>query len=137
MLVIELTHERTGVTLAIDLVSIDCDVHLGQFAFRTADILFNELIQHLPEIFLSELSVDDVVGIVLSSSLLESSLGGLFEAKPFKDVLLIGSQMLGHIAQVHYIRLDSVALALDLQLHLGHLVTELGVNDSRWYVQHW
>jgi hypothetical protein len=111
-------------------------VHFGEFALGTADVLLDELVQHFAEVLLGEVAVDDVVGVVLAAGLLEGGLGGLFEAEELEDVLLVGAQLFGHVAQVHDVRLDAVALALDLHLHLRHPVAVLRVVYRRRDVQH-
>ena len=133
---VQLAHKRTGIALTVDLLSIDSEVHLGQLALGTAHILLNKLIQHLPQVLLGKLSIDDVIGVILASSLLEGGLRGLLKAEPFEEVLLVGAQVLGHVTQIDDVGLDSVSFALDLQLHLGHLVAELGVDHCRRDVQH-
>jgi hypothetical protein len=80
---VELSDEGAGVAFAVDFLSDDAHVHFWEFALGAADVLFDELVQHFPEVFLAEIAVDDVVGVVLAPGLLEGRGGGLFEAEEF------------------------------------------------------
>jgi hypothetical protein len=82
VLAIQLTNEWAGITLSVDLIAVDSQIHFGEFALRAADIFLNEFIQPLPQIFLCKLSVDNVVGVVFAPSLFEGCLRCLLKAKP-------------------------------------------------------
>ena len=95
--VIEFAGEGAGVALASDDV-VDYDhVHFGEFAFGTADVLFDKFVKNFKHIAISELPVDNVIGIVLTSSLLECGLRGLLKAEKLKYVLRVCSQILCYI----------------------------------------
>jgi hypothetical protein len=113
VLVVQLSHKGTRVTLAIYFIPVNSEVHFGELALGAANIFFNELIQYFSQIFLSELSVDDVVSVILSTCLFEGCLGGLFEAEPFQDILLVCSEMLCHITEIYDVCLDAITLGLD------------------------
>ena len=74
MFVIQITDKGAGVAFSEDPVPNDLHMHFWELTFGATDVLFNELVEHLPEVFLAEIPVDDVVGIVLASCLLESGL---------------------------------------------------------------
>jgi len=136
VLIIEVANKRTRVTLPHDFIASNLHVHFRQLAFGTTNVFLDKLVQHLPQIFLSKFSINDVVGIVFAASLLEGSLRGFLKAEPFQDVLLVGAEVLCDFSEVDDVGFNAVAFALDLGLEFGHLVAILGVINSGWNIQH-
>lgn len=133
---VEIANEGTRVALSCDFVAGHCHVHFWKFAFGTEDVLVNEFVKYFSEFLFGEVAIDDIVSVVFAAGFLEGGLGGFFGAEPLEDVLGVGSQISGDISQVDDIGLDTVALAFDFELHLGHTVTILRVLNCRRNVQH-
>jgi len=136
MLVIELSNKWTWITLSIYLLSVDSHVHFWQFAFGTANIFFNKLVQYFSQILFRKISIDDVIGIVFATSFFKGSLRCLFKTKPFQYILFISSQMFGDLSKVDNVGFNSVTFALNFGLHLWHTVSIFRVVNSRWDIQH-
>lgn len=127
MFVIKLTGKGTGVTLSCNDVVDDDHVHFWEFAFGTANVLFNEFIQNFQHFGIGKLAIDDVVSIVLAAGFLESGLRGFLEPEKLQDILWIGSEMFGNVDKVDDVGFDTVSFGFDFELHFGHTVTILGI----------
>jgi hypothetical protein len=111
--VIELSCEGTRIALACDDVVDHDHMHFGEFAFGTANVLLDELVQTLEHFGIWELSVDDVVCIIFSTCLFEGGLGSLFKSEKLQNVLRIRSQVFSDIIQVYDVGLDSITFRLN------------------------
>lgn len=85
-------------------------MHFGQFAFGAANILLNELIQTLQHLIVVEFAVNDIVGVILATCLLECGLGGLFKAEEFEDVVGVGAEVFGDVGEVDDVGFYAVSL---------------------------
>jgi hypothetical protein len=81
MFTIEFSHEGTGIALPVDFLSNDTHVHFRQFAFGTADVFFDEFVQHFTKILFTEVAIYDVVRVVLAACFFERSGGSFLESE--------------------------------------------------------